>query len=225
MLERIIRVYDEIQQVLANRRFKLQAENNITLAQLEVIKHLVKVLKPVYIVTCKMSSEKVSTLSPSEFWNGMAIAERESYITSVSKTTGEKIGISNAKCRFSTLSNKALINALVKGTGEKITGKSFTDSKTTILEETIEETVEEVTMSEELDLCISFDDTGSMYTVRSQVRSNINSLVDRLFDDIPKLRIGIIIHNDYCDMPRHIFVQDFTSDKEKIKKFVNQNCH
>ena len=24
-------------------------------------------------------------------------------------------------------------------------------------------------------------------------------------------------------MPRHIFVQDFTSDKEKIKKFVNQN--
>ena len=63
MLERIIRVYDEIQQVLANKRFKLQAENNITLAQLEIIKHLVRVLKPVYIVTCKMGSEKVSTLS------------------------------------------------------------------------------------------------------------------------------------------------------------------
>ena len=45
MLERIIRVYDEIQQVLANKRFKLQAENNVTLAQLEIIKHLVKVLK------------------------------------------------------------------------------------------------------------------------------------------------------------------------------------
>ena len=85
----------------------------------------------------------------------------------------------------------------------------------------VEETVE--SYSDELDLCISFDDTGSMYTIRSQVRSNINSLVDRLFDDIPKLRIGIIIHNDYCDSPRHIFVQDFTSDKEKIKKFVNQN--
>ena len=63
MLERIIRVYDEIQQVLANKRFKIQAENNITLSQLEIIKQLVKVLKPVYIVTCKMSSEKVSTLS------------------------------------------------------------------------------------------------------------------------------------------------------------------
>jgi uncharacterized membrane protein len=63
MLERIIRVYDEIQQVLANKRFKLQTENNITLAQLEIIKHLVKFLKPVYIVTCKMGSEKVSTLS------------------------------------------------------------------------------------------------------------------------------------------------------------------
>jgi acyl carrier protein len=89
--------------------------------------------------------------------------------------------------------------------------------------EKTEEVEETLSVSEELDLCISFDDTGSMYTVRSQVRTNINSLVDRLFDDIPKLRIGIIIHNDYCDMPRHIFVQDFTSDKEKIKKFVNQN--
>jgi acyl carrier protein len=81
----------------------------------------------------------------------------------------------------------------------------------------------EMSASDELDLCISFDDTGSMYTVRSQVRSNINSLIDRLFDDIPNLRIGIIIHNDYCDMPRHIFVQDFTNDKTKIKNFVNQD--
>lgn len=168
---------------------------------------------PVTIVKIELvpKIEKLSTSSPTERWNGMTISERESYIASVSKTTGEKIGISNAKCRFSTLSNKALINAL--------TGKSITDSKTII----VEETVEEVSMSEELDLCISFDDTGSMYTVRSQVRSNINGLVDRLFDDIPKLRIGIIIHNDYCDMPRHVFVQDFTSDKDKIKKFVNQN--
>lgn len=175
------------------------------------------------VVAPKKIEETSAFSSPAEFWNGMTITERESYIASVTKTTGTKIGISNAKCRFSTISSKALIDALTKGTGEKITEKSFTDSKTTIIEETVEETVEEVTMSDELDLCISFDDTGSMYTVRSQVRSSINSLVDRLFDDIPKLRIGIIIHNDYCDMPRHIFVQDFTSDKEKIKKFVNQS--
>jgi acyl carrier protein len=173
-----------------------------------------------------ISVEKTSAFSsPAEFWNGMTVSERESYISSVSKTTGEKIGISNAKCRFSTISSKALNSALTKGTGEKISEK--TDSKIPIvvvnIDEMADETVEEVTMSDELDLCISFDDTGSMYTVRSQVRSNINNLVDRLFDDIPKLRIGIIIHNDYCDMPRHIFVQDFTSDKEKIKKFVNQS--
>lgn len=204
-------------------------ETVLDLANL-IVKTKEAVPKTVKVPVTKVKIELVpkieklgSTSSASEFWNEMTISERESYITSVSKTTGEKIGISNAKCRFSTLSNKALINALTKGTGEKISEKSFTDSKSTIVEETIEEVIEEVTMSEELDLCISFDDTGSMYTVRSQVRSNINSLVDRLFDDIPKLRIGIIIHNDYCDMPRHIFVQDFTSDKDKIKKFVNQN--
>jgi len=153
------------------------------------------------------------------FWNEMSISERESYIKFVSKNTGEKIGISNAKCRFSTISNKTLINAITNS-------KFLSDVKTAseeIISESVEESIEELTVSDELDLCISFDDTGSMYTVRSQVRSNINSLVDRLFDDIPKLRIGIIIHNDYCDMPKHIFVQDFTSDKEKIKKFVNQN--
>ena len=78
-------------------------------------------------------------------------------------------------------------------------------------------------ISKELDLVISFDDTGSMYSVRQQVRTNVNSLVDRLFTDIPGLRVGIIIHNDYCDMPRHCFVLDFTTDKAKIKTFVNQN--
>lgn len=150
-------------------------------------------------------------------WNNMTVSERELYIKNVAKITGEKIGISNAKGRFATISNKTLINAITITTESPIISMPINE------EEIAEEVTEEITMSDELDLCISFDDTGSMYTVRSQVRSNINSLVDRLFDDIPKLRIGIIIHNDYCDMPRHIFTQDFTSDKDKIKKFVNQN--
>jgi acyl carrier protein len=87
--------------------------------------------------------------------------------------------------------------------------------------EEVKSTAESV--SKELDLCISFDDTGSMSSVRKQVRSHITSLVNDLFNDIPELRVGIIIHNDYCDMPRHCFTLDFTNDRSKIEKFVNQN--
>jgi len=75
---------------------------------------------------------------------------------------------------------------------------------------------------EALDLLISFDDTGSMYSVRQQVRSKIIALLGSLYEDIPKLRVGIIIHNDYCDRPNHIYVQDFTNDRVSIERFVNQ---
>jgi hypothetical protein len=73
-----------------------------------------------------------------------------------------------------------------------------------------------------LDLVISFDDTGSMSSVRKQVRSQIQSLVEQLFKLIPELRIGIIIHNDYCDRD---LVQklELTSDKAKIIDFVGRS--
>lgn len=177
----------------------------------------IKVPKIEAIKVAPIETPTTSLVSGIVAWNNMAVSERELYIKNIAKITGEKIGISNAKCRFATISSKALINAITATTESPIISMPINE------EEIAEEVTEEITMSDELDLCISFDDTGSMYTVRSQVRSNINSLVDRLFDDIPKLRIGIIIHNDYCDMPRHIFTQDFTSDKDKIKKFVNQN--
>lgn len=73
-----------------------------------------------------------------------------------------------------------------------------------------------------LDLVISFDDTGSMSSVRRQVRSQIQSLVDELFKLLPDLRIGLIIHNDYCN---HDLVQrlELTSDKQKIIDFVGRS--
>lgn len=90
-------------------------------------------------------------------------------------------------------------------------------------EEEIVDEADAPTASDELDLCISFDDTGSMSSVRKQVRNHVNSLVKQLFNDIPKLRVAVIIHNDYCDMPRHIFTMDFTTDKKKIEDFVNRD--
>lgn len=74
-----------------------------------------------------------------------------------------------------------------------------------------------------LDLVFSFDDTGSMSSVRKLVRQNIVSLVKNLKQDIPGIRIGVIIHNDYCDAPRHIFTLDLTRDENAIVKFVNRD--
>lgn len=73
-----------------------------------------------------------------------------------------------------------------------------------------------------LDLVISFDDTGSMSSVRRQVRSQIESLVKQLFTIIPNLRIGIIIHNDYCDRD---LVQrlELTDNQSKIIDFINRD--
>jgi hypothetical protein len=74
-----------------------------------------------------------------------------------------------------------------------------------------------------MDLCISFDDTGSMSSVRKLVRQNINVLLEDLFTSIPNLRVACVLHNDYCDAPRHIFTMDFTTDQKRIQEFVNQD--
>jgi hypothetical protein len=73
-----------------------------------------------------------------------------------------------------------------------------------------------------MEVVISFDDTGSMSSVRKQVRQRITELVKQLFTLNPSTRIGIIIHNDYCDRDtiQHL---DLTGDQKKIIEFVNRN--
>lgn len=75
---------------------------------------------------------------------------------------------------------------------------------------------------EYLDAFISFDDTGSMSSVRKQVRNNLKELIKTLFDLIPNLRIGIVIHNDYCDGKNEVIrTLDLTNDQNRIESFVN----
>lgn len=73
-----------------------------------------------------------------------------------------------------------------------------------------------------IDLLVSFDTTGSMYPVLSQVRSEVQEFVKDMFSSIENLRIGIIAHGDYCDKddPYTIRVLDFTTDQDKICEFV-----
>jgi Mg-chelatase subunit ChlD len=77
--------------------------------------------------------------------------------------------------------------------------------------------------TQNIDLAISFDTTGSMYPCLSQVRRNIDRLVKELFAMTSGLRIAIIAHGDYCDAATTYVTKilDFTSDINTISKFVN----
>ena len=83
--------------------------------------------------------------------------------------------------------------------------------------------IESVPVEESLDLLIVFDDTGSMSSVRKQVRQKIDELTSTLFKDIKKLRMSVFIQNDYCDAPKELMIQDFTENISTIKTFVNSN--
>jgi hypothetical protein len=71
-----------------------------------------------------------------------------------------------------------------------------------------------------IDLVFSFDTTGSMYPCLTQVRREVKSTVQRLFRDIPNIRIGIIAHGDYCDGSRAITKFDLSIDVNAICRFV-----
>ena len=74
-----------------------------------------------------------------------------------------------------------------------------------------------------IDVCITFDTTGSMYPCLTQVRRSAAATVRRLFKDIPELRIAIIAHGDYCDAGRTYVTKalDFSSDVERICRFID----
>lgn len=76
--------------------------------------------------------------------------------------------------------------------------------------------------TEEIDVVISFDTTGSMYPCLSQTRREISNMITSLFNDIPNIRIGIIAHGDYCDAhdPYTIIMMDLTDDKKTLVNFV-----
>jgi uncharacterized Zn finger protein len=70
------------------------------------------------------------------------------------------------------------------------------------------------------DIVISFDTTGSMYPCLSEVRRNITLLTERLFREIPSLRVAIIAHGDYCDNEKKYNQLDFTYNQTDIKQFI-----
>ena len=77
-------------------------------------------------------------------------------------------------------------------------------------------------MSDPIEIVFSFDTTGSMYPCLNEVRSQLESTVVALFDEVPNLRIGITAHGDYCDrnstyVTKHL---PLTNDVKSLVKFV-----
>jgi len=75
-----------------------------------------------------------------------------------------------------------------------------------------------------IEIVFSFDTTGSMSACLETVRIYLKKILNLLFADVPKLRIAVLAHGDYCD-ERIFYVMrwvDLTNDKEKLMKFVDE---
>lgn len=77
---------------------------------------------------------------------------------------------------------------------------------------------------EPIDVVFSFDTTGSMYPCLAEVRRTITQTTKELFKAIPRLRVGIIAHGDYCDHGRTYVIRmlDLTASEKDVVKFVNE---
>ena len=78
-----------------------------------------------------------------------------------------------------------------------------------------------------MDICISFDTTGSMYSIINEVKKNIIDLTKKLFAEIKNLRISIVTHGDYCDEKRYYLMKslDFVNDPDTVIDFVRNSTN
>jgi hypothetical protein len=71
------------------------------------------------------------------------------------------------------------------------------------------------------DIVFSFDTTGSMSSVIKSLRENLSETIQKLFEEVPGIRIGIIVHGDYCDFPNMCWKVNLSRDFDVINDFVN----
>ncbi|KAL3866875.1 hypothetical protein ACJMK2_044128 [Sinanodonta woodiana] len=72
-----------------------------------------------------------------------------------------------------------------------------------------------------VEVVFSFDTTGSMYSYLTKIRQKLRESCERLFRDIPNIRVGIIAHGDYCDYNNYVLKYiDLTSDVDTLVHFA-----
>jgi len=76
--------------------------------------------------------------------------------------------------------------------------------------------------SKSCDICFVYDTTGSMAPCLAEVRRNLKDIIPRLFQDIPNLRMSVVVHGDYVDEKTTYLMKqvDFTTDQKALTQFV-----
>ena len=73
-----------------------------------------------------------------------------------------------------------------------------------------------------IEICFSFDTTGSMSSSINAVKQNVQEMIQRLQTDIPGIRLTIFAHGDYCDRNRSYVTKhiDFSTDLKELCDWV-----
>eukprot|EP00211_Chloroparvula_japonica_P002456 CAMPEP_0119126338 /NCGR_PEP_ID=MMETSP1310-20130426/5302_1 /TAXON_ID=464262 /ORGANISM="Genus nov. species nov., Strain RCC2339" /LENGTH=484 /DNA_ID=CAMNT_0007116491 /DNA_START=175 /DNA_END=1626 /DNA_ORIENTATION=+ len=89
-------------------------------------------------------------------------------------------------------------------------------------EEELMATLYGVDVSGGVDICFAFDTTGSMSSIIGNVRQQVSNTCSRLFEEIPGLRISIMVIGDYCDQFSSyvIATADLSNNGKVISDFV-----
>ncbi|XP_033749926.1 uncharacterized protein LOC117334421 [Pecten maximus] len=105
--------------------------------------------------------------------------------------------------------------------------RSDTPAESSIREEKPPEDLKEDVLSsfdtggKNVEVVFCFDTTGSMSSNLVTVRQNIKDTCTRLIRDIPRIRIGIMAHGDYCDQGIYVIKSiDLTSDVDLLVNFA-----
>jgi len=81
--------------------------------------------------------------------------------------------------------------------------------------------------TEDIEVVVSFDTTGSMYQCLNLVRREVSNFAKTLFADVPNFKMGVVAHGDYCDASDKnsyvIKTHELTDDKTSLVNFI-QNC-
>lgn len=72
-----------------------------------------------------------------------------------------------------------------------------------------------------IEICFSFDTTGSMSSCINEVKGKVQDLIQRLQADIPGIRIAVFAHGDYCDKHNYITKHiDFSTNVAELCEWV-----
>eukprot|EP00005_Dracoamoeba_jomungandri_P011644 CAMPEP_0174264740 /NCGR_PEP_ID=MMETSP0439-20130205/23720_1 /TAXON_ID=0 /ORGANISM="Stereomyxa ramosa, Strain Chinc5" /LENGTH=648 /DNA_ID=CAMNT_0015350787 /DNA_START=28 /DNA_END=1970 /DNA_ORIENTATION=+ len=168
-------------------------------------------------VTVRDLKRQVRNVFPEEesFGRSLPILKNGSTVLSNSKSL--------AACGIS--GGETLVAKRVKKTNRKYKEKEIAEEQDTLDESWKEELLmsfAQDAVSNEVEIVFSFDTTGSMAPCLFEVRKKLSETVQRLMKDIPKIRIGIIAHGDFCDYNTYVVkTLDLSQNVDEICEFVN----